>query len=120
MNRLRKHSRTIQAADNLELADFRCRYLVVEDIWVPLAETMIAKYRPLWNVLSGFGNNDPGANRYGAPRPLWHELHRGVPWAARMLPAEKTSEAIVAWGHGFSRVIWKPRRRCLGWRLRTV
>ena len=96
--RLRKHGRTIQAAENLSLEDFRCRYLVVEDIWVPLAEQlMISRYRPVWNVLSGFGNNDPGANRYGAPRPLWHELHPGVEWASRMQPAEKTAGEIIAW-----------------------
>lgn len=96
--RLRKHSRTIEAAENLSLNDFRCRYLVVEDIWVPLAEQlMIAKYRPVSNVLSGFGNNDPGANRYGAPRPLWHALHPGIEWATRMAPAEKTTAEIVAW-----------------------
>lgn len=96
MNRLRKHSRTIDAAQNLELRDFRCRYLVVDDIFVPLAEQfMISSYRPVWNVLSGFGNNDPGANRYGAPRPLWHGLHPGVAWAERMQPAEKSVEEII-------------------------
>lgn len=97
-NRLRKHSRTIEAADNIDLSDFRCRHLIVEDIWVPLAEQlMIYKYRPVWNVLSGFGNNDPGVNRYAAPRPLWHALHPGVEWAARMAEAEKTPEEIAAW-----------------------
>jgi hypothetical protein len=83
---------------NLDLSDFRCRYLVVEDIWVPLAEQlMIARYRPVWNVLSGFGNNDPGANRYNAPRPLWHALHPGVAWSDRMQTAEKPVDEIIEW-----------------------
>ena len=56
---------------------------------------MIARYRPVWNVLSGFGNNDPGKNRYNAPRPPWHELHPGVGWAARMQPAEQAAPELA-------------------------
>src|SRR3954453_8472590 len=45
--RLREHSRSVDAATNLDLADFRCRYLVVDDIWIPLAERLlIGHYRP--------------------------------------------------------------------------
>ena len=95
-NRIREHARSLEQV-GLPLGDFRCRYLVVEDIWVPLAEhLMIANYRPLWNhVVSGFGNHDPGSTRYNQARPLWDELHPGRPWAARMQPAEKNVEQIV-------------------------
>ena len=34
--RLRDHAKSIREAENLELTDFYCRYLVVDDIWIPL------------------------------------------------------------------------------------
>ncbi len=96
-NRIRQHARSLEQVQ-LPLADFRCRYLVVEDIWVPLAEQlMISRYRPLWNhVVFGFGNHDPGSTRYNQARPLWDELHPGRPWAGRMQPAEMNADAIRA------------------------
>ena len=29
--------RSIEEASNLDIADFHCRYLIVDDIWIPLA-----------------------------------------------------------------------------------
>jgi Eco29kI restriction endonuclease len=37
-NRLDEHRKSIEQATNLELGDFWCRYLVVDDIWIPLGE----------------------------------------------------------------------------------
>lgn len=96
-NRLREHGRSVELA-GFSAHDFRCRYLVVEDIWVPLAEQlMISRYRPVWNhVVGGFGNHHVGTTRFGQARPLWDELHPGRGWAAQMQPAEKTAEEITA------------------------
>lgn len=48
--RLTEHAVSIQQARNLSLSDFKCRFLVVDDIWIPLAESLlIEKYHPLWN-----------------------------------------------------------------------
>jgi hypothetical protein len=92
----------IQQATNLALSDFRCRYLVVDDIWIPLGESLlISKFLPLWNHhLDGFGNHDPGSGRYNQRRSPWDEVHPGRPWAARLRantrsPAEML-ERIVA------------------------
>lgn len=84
--RLREHSRSIEAAKNLDLADFRCRYLVVEDLFVALGERLtIQHFRPLWNqVIDGFGNHDPGAGRRRGKRSDWDVLHPGRPWAVRL------------------------------------
>jgi hypothetical protein len=47
--RLKEHAESIEAATNLELSDFACRFLVVDDIWIPLGESLlIAKFSPLW------------------------------------------------------------------------
>jgi hypothetical protein len=93
-NRLREHARSLQQVEEhgqitgvpqLRLADFSCRFLVVEDIWVPLAEALlIGHFQPLWNqVLQGFGNHDPGGGRRRGARPDWDELHVGRPWALK-------------------------------------
>jgi hypothetical protein len=75
--RLREHATSIQQVTNLALDDFRCRYLVVDDIWIPLAESLlISLFIPLWNHhLDGFGNHDPGAGRYNQQRSAWDEVH---------------------------------------------
>ncbi|RKH78641.1 Eco29kI family restriction endonuclease, partial [Corallococcus praedator] len=95
--RLREHAESIAAARNLDLADFQCRYLSVDDIWIPLGETLlIAKFRPVWNlVLDGFGNHDPGSGRYGGLMPLWDVLHPGRAWATRCQPRPETAETLA-------------------------
>lgn len=83
--RLREHADSIARATNLELADFYCRFLVVDDIWIPLGESLlIAKFSPIWNKLvDGFGNHDPGKGRYQQMRSRWDTLHPGRTWATR-------------------------------------
>lgn len=84
--RLCEHSKSIEYAENLSLSDFRCRYLVVDDIWIPLAESLlIGMFKPLWNVtVDGFGNHDPGKGRHKGQRPAWDVLHPGRPWAEKL------------------------------------
>jgi hypothetical protein len=69
--RLAEHTDSIKSANNIELADFYCRYLAVDDVWIPLAETMlIERFKPVWNrVLDGFGNHDPGSGRHKGKMP---------------------------------------------------
>lgn len=94
-NRLKKHGDSINSAENLRLDDFRCRYLLVEDLWIPLGETLlIERFRPLWNVaVEGFGLNDPGSRRHGGDRSDWDELHPGRSWREHMRQ-KRTADAI--------------------------
>jgi len=94
--RLREHADTIRATSNLELEHFHCRYLVVDDIWIPLGEALlIDSFSPLWNkVLDGFGNHDPGKGRYEQQRSSWDEIHPGRAWALKCQPNNKTIENI--------------------------
>lgn len=96
-NRLAQHARGIEEATNLDLGDFFCRYLVVDDIWIPLGESLlIAKYSPIWNTLiDGLGNHDPGKGRHAGLRPRWDVLHPGRPWAERCQPRAETPEQIA-------------------------
>jgi hypothetical protein len=86
--RLSQHGMSVQQALDLELDDFRCRFLVVDDIWIPLAENLLIEtFRPLWNiVIDGFGNHDPGGGRTKQKRSAWDELHAGRAWADRLQP----------------------------------
>jgi hypothetical protein len=65
--RLGDHVASIQATRNLDLADFGCRYLLVDDIWIPLGESLlIEKFKPVWNIcVDGFGHHDQSKARRG-------------------------------------------------------
>ena len=95
--RLQEHKASIEAATSLSLDDFTYRSLVVDDIWIPLGETLvIQRFQPLWNkVVDGFGNHDPGAGRHAGMRPYWDELHPGRRWAERLQPPKKTKTQIL-------------------------
>lgn len=97
--RLNEHRESIrQASTTLSANDFYCRYLVVDDIWVPLGESLlIAKFTPVWNTLvDGFGNHDPGAGRHAGMRPRWDVLHPGRAWADRCQPRMESAKQIAA------------------------
>lgn len=95
-NRLRNHADTISAAVNLELGDFQVRWLAVDDIWIPLGESLLlSKFQPVWNsFLDGFGNHDPGAGRHAGLIPLWDVLHPGRRWASSLRPRDATAEQL--------------------------
>lgn len=84
--RLAEHAASIQQAQNLRIEDFRCRFLVVDDIWIPLAESLLIEmFAPLWNrKIDGFGNHDPGSGRYNQQRSWWDVVHPGRPWANKL------------------------------------
>ncbi|MGP8438933.1 Eco29kI family restriction endonuclease [Paraburkholderia fungorum] len=96
-DRLRDHAESVGFAANLDIKDFYCRFLVVDDIWIPLGESLlIAKFAPLWNAsIDGFGNHNPGKGRFEGLRPRWDVLHPGRAWAEKCKPREETQEHIV-------------------------
>lgn len=85
-NRLCDHSDSIKSVNNLHIEDFFFKYLIVDEIWIPLGESaLIDKYQPLWNlVVEGFGNHDPGAGRISGKKPSWDVLHPGRSWANKL------------------------------------
>jgi len=96
--RLSEHVSSIEPVRNLKLTDFRCRYLLVDDIWIPLGESLLIEtFRPVWNILvDGFGHHDQGKARRGQMKSAWDTLHPGRPWAERVeRPNNKTAEEIA-------------------------
>lgn len=96
--RLDEHAKSIAQAGNLSIADFTCRLLVVDDIWIPLGESLlIERFSPLWNkVVDGYGNHDPGKGRYNQQRSPWDTLHPGRSWAKKLNKNERTKRQILA------------------------
>lgn len=94
--RLSEHAESINSTE-LAIDDFSCRYLVVDDIWIPLGESLlIARFSPLWNLLlDGFGNHDPGKGRYNGLAPKWDVLHPGRAWAVKCQPRQETAKQIA-------------------------
>jgi hypothetical protein len=94
--RLRQHSKNIDRTENIALRDFTSRYLVVEPVWVTLAERFLVEHhQPVWNVaIDGFGNHAPGAGRRNMKRPLWDILHPGRPWAEELTPEESLEQVL--------------------------
>lgn len=109
--RLREHAKSISQAENLDLADFHCRYLIVEPIFVALGESLlIANFAPIWNnPLDGFGNHNPGKGRFEGMRPRWDVLHPGRPWAEKCPARPETAEQLAAEMANLLRTMQFPR-----------
>lgn len=82
-NRLKSHAKSIQEAEvagqdkHIKLSDFRCRYLVLNDAYITLAESvLITTFRPAWNGM-GLGSNGVGGPRMAGQASLWDSLHPG-------------------------------------------
>ena len=81
--RLKNHTESIRGVidakldPDLRLEDFRCRYLVLNDAHIMLAESvLIATFRPAWNGM-GFGSKVVGVRREGQDPSSWDSLHPG-------------------------------------------
>ena len=96
-NRLAEHAESIQCTKNLDIEDFACRYLVVDDIWIPLGESLLIEmFSPIWNrLIDGFGNHDPGKGRYQQQRSPWDVLHPGRTWAEKLQPHSKSEGELI-------------------------
>lgn len=97
-NRLRQHAASIKSGTDLNIADFKCKFIVLTevegDLVVPVEAELIRRFKPLWNtVVDGFGNHDPGKGRYEQAQSEWDSLHPGRLWAKRLkgeAPSAKT------------------------------
>ena len=99
--RLKEHARSISSVKNLEVHDFRCRFIILNDVEMDLISAveseLIRTYKPLWNTMvDGFGNHDPGRRRYNQSRSEWDVLHPGRVWADRLTGPAPQLEDIIA------------------------
>ena len=94
--RLKDHRKSILQTSNLSTSDFFVKYLVVDDIWIPLGESLLIDLaRPLWNLwIDGFGNHDPGSGRHNQQVSSWDVLHPGRTWAKKLKPGKAENEIL--------------------------
>ena len=95
--RLSQHANSIAQVPSLNLADFWCRYLAVDPVWINLTEQLlIDRFKPVWNrCLTGFGNHAPGSGRAGSELSWWDTLHPGRTGTEK-LKVVKTQDAATA------------------------
>lgn len=96
LDRLEEHAESVKDAENLDINAFAARWLVVDDIWIPLGEALlISKFQPVWNgALAGFGNHNPGSGRRDGKVPKWDVLHPGRKWAPLQKGRSETAEDL--------------------------
>ena len=97
--RLREHARSVEQSRNLDLANFHCRFTILEGPASSMIGTveaaLIRHYMPVWNTqIDGFGNHDPGKGRYNQAKSDWDVLHPGRPWADKCLGESNNSNAV--------------------------
>lgn len=101
-NRLVKdHSKNLDKAQNLDLADFEARFLVVRSAWQNTAENyLINWFKPVWNnemgICYGFGKHGDKSSTRANTKSPWDTLHPGRAWAADATPHPKSRDGIIA------------------------
>lgn len=87
--RLKDHLRSIgKAVETLDVADFDCRFLVVQSGWQGAAEDyLISLFKPVWNnetdICYGLGKHGDAPSTRANQRSPWDTLHSGRDWAWR-------------------------------------
>lgn len=95
--RLLEHRKSIEQAENLDIDNFRVKYLITSSVWIRYCEqTLISYYKPWWNrYIDGFGDHDPGKGRANQERSVWDTLHPGRGWVEkRDLPRRDTEPNV--------------------------
>ena len=95
--RLLDHESSIDQAENLSVDDFRCRWLILEPVWINLTERiLIDRFNPLWNrTIKGFGNHHQGKSRTQQARSPWDTLHPGRYWATDMQDCKESVSDLL-------------------------
>ena len=107
--RLCDHQNSISQANNLDLDDFRCRFMILEDAAADMIGTveaaLIRQYMPIWNCcIDGFGNHDPGSGRYNQAKSDWDILHAGRHWAEKLKGIHPSLEEIKKKAIGYYKI----------------
>jgi hypothetical protein len=98
--RLNEHAKSIRAATStLNIADFECRFLIVQTGFQKSAEDyLIGFFKPIWNsetkICFGLGKHGDSSSTRGNKRSPWDTLHPGRPWAESTTEDQKPVQII--------------------------
>lgn len=116
--RLKNHAKSIEQAENLDIANFRCRYLVINDAHIALAESvLIAAFRPTWNGM-GLGSKVVGKNRMEGAVSLWDSIHPGR--GGRPAGAERAEKATGRVRDSIAALSQEPDDLRMKWMLERI
>ncbi|MGW4394401.1 Eco29kI family restriction endonuclease [Amycolatopsis nivea] len=99
--RLNEHARSIRAATTtLDIADFDCRFLVIQSGFQQAAESRLINYfKPIWNnesdICFGIGKHGDSATTRANKRSPWDTLHPGRSWARAIVSDQKPLQQIL-------------------------
>lgn len=99
--RLSEHAKNIaRATSTLDVADFDCRFLVVQTGFQTAAEDyLIDFFKPIWNsetrICHGLGKHGDNAGTRGNKRSPWDTIHPGRPWATATAENQFPPEVIL-------------------------
>lgn len=99
-SRLAEHSKNIDTVTGIELADFMCRFVILEgaasDMIGTIEAALIKLHKPLWNNrMDGFGNHTPGEGRFKQAKSDWDVIHVGRTWAEKCTGVPSTPADIL-------------------------
>ena len=100
-SRLREHAKSIRKArTTLSIADFECRFLIVQTGFQKSAEDyLINFFQPIWNsetkICFGLGKHGDSSDTRGNKRSPWDTLHPGRAWADSTTENQKAPELIL-------------------------
>ena len=116
--RLRNHAQSIDQAENLDLADFRCRYLIINDAHIALAESvLITAFRPPWNGM-GFGSKVVGKFRMEGAVSIWDSIHPGR--GGRPAGLQRAEEAATKVSESIATLTQEPDDQRIRWMLERI
>lgn len=97
---VKDHAKNIEKAQNLDLADFECRFLVVKSAWQNTAESyLIDWFKPVWNneikICYGFGKHGDKKETRDNTKSPWDTIHPGRSWAADHKPYSLSAAEII-------------------------
>ncbi len=100
-SRLREHAKSIRKArTTLSIADFECRFLIVQTGFQKSAEDyLINFFKPIWNsetkICFGLGKHGDSSDTRANKRSPWDTLHPGRAWADSTTENQKAAEFIL-------------------------
>lgn len=99
--RLSEHAKSIGAASStLDVADFECRFLIVQSGFQQAAEArLINFFHPIWNseekICHGIGKHGDASKTRANKRSPWDTLHPGRAWAKDSAQDQKPRAKII-------------------------
>lgn len=98
-SKIKEQCKAIEEAKNLDIKDFNCKYMVLDEMEMSLSESiekqLVNHFKPTWNLcIEGFANHNPGKSRIKQAPSDWDVLHPGRSWAKKLQGKPRSKSTI--------------------------